>query len=1688
MESSRNSDKTTRSVIVRALSTVLGLRVDEIYKFARDSTFVKLGGDSVAAVLFSAQCRKDGGISIPASVLLRAPSLHEAIINAESHAQPAPVPLPSSKSHVETLTAATATDSCFSAPSSSSSTASYSSFSSSVLPHSPHYDTTATTPDLEWSSLTPYSNDQKRNILTIYKTYITGEWDSSLISSVWTDTILAEPIFRDVITDLNIAPHFLLPQATIHVETEDALQRETQHAFLINGPLSHLSVIQSALTSPPSVTVVWRVHHSFMDGFSARILHDKVNRNLLKRGQGQTQHITGPGPSFKDTVLALARLRQEKQKATRRFWDLQRERFPLAIGKLDLNPQRGAWTEQVSDILPLEPSQRCITIPVPEADLAAARARSGYTSTVYFAAAWALTVGKFMDTNQVYFGMALSGRDLSIPGAFNVVGPLINVLPLFVQLPEVKNGSAHQETGLMAFLASIQQGILQLMDVQHSDTTDGFDRNFDSVMATQFEECEGNEGNAPPLAIDPNRPDMQSGIPLNLIIQGQSQLQVFYSTATYTAEDMRNVWSIFQNALKCVLHDDDKRLLTASTIQQRLIPQHLKQRIRQWSNCESLEALDQSKGDDLVTLFESVVARQPGTTAITYGQRQQQDSSITYDDFDQAAAIVARALSWIEPNEAVCVFASRSINWLVAVFGVLKAGGVYAPLDPSAPASVRHTNFSQSGARAILFPSSTSISGDTTPSNCLTIAVDDLLKKQEMEQLRGGHKGHSPSLLYQEPPRRRRVARPDDLAYICFTSGSTGRPKAVQCTHKGLVAFQKDYVVRLSAKKGTIVAQVMSPVFDGSIHEIFSALTYGATLRLPSADEAPFAHLQDCDSAILTPSIANVLDAEQYPRLRNVYLVGQVVSQSVTDAWAKSRCLYNMYGPTEATCGATIKQLFPNKPVSLGQANPSSRVYILDRNQQLLPPGAVGELYLAGIQVSNGYIKLPLENAKRFFPDTILPDAGQRMYKTGDYGYRDSITGEIHFIGRKDRQIKLRGFRLDLDDLEVRIAKAIPNCRGAAVFRREDYLVVAYQKLSSSSDSQALFNPARDESETRTLISHALPPYAMPRRILALPKLPLTGAGKLDYKELEKIHDNYSDSLVELQTQQHNTLTTETESMIIQIVRDLMGFDTSMTVNRNSDLTELGGHSIVQLRLASRISSLIQRKFTIKEVIDSPLISSLAVLVDEAVSEAKHVPEAEPGRAVEPLGDNMASPIESVWFSRYQQDLGTSSFNVAHVSELNDDFDQHSALVAAWTKVLARHSILRCRFRPSTTRHEGVERFYAADPPKALYLESFDLRAAINTEFSLETEHPIRVLVSKTHMLVCVSHIICDYSTLERLFEEFAAAYHHDEAAEASLLVSQRRYQDSSSPWWNVDIDQSTSNFWLAYLSGMQLHTLAPYMKEPRTSHQGESQMFQLSNNTMHNLERISKSLHLTMHQIALAAVSLVLQAESTDKQDLVLGSPYLGRQEEDMNTIGLFLQPLPIRVVRQSITGVPLEDSQVADFLAAVRDSSRSALGHGIGWTALLNLFSTSNEEADARSAANHPLFDAMVTFHERRGGTISGNSSSFLARGAIIPGTEPLVTWAEGAKFGIMFEFSAISSTAITLRVEYDNSVFTAAEVLIMAERIDAGFEYLCESVTSSSGTVRDVEKRLLLDSAVHGSNRMKRVEFGVRLASVR
>lgn len=311
-----------------------------------------------------------------------------------------------------------------------------------------------------------------------------------------------------------------------------------------------------------------------------------------------------------------------------------------------------------------------------------------------------------------------------------------------------------------------------------------------------------------------------------------------------------------------------------------------------------------------------------------------------------------------------------------------------------------------------------------------------------------------------------------------------------------------------------------------------------------------------------------------------VYLVGEPVPQAVNDQWASrtTGVLYNMYGPTEATCGATIKLLIPHRKVTVGRPNPSTRVYILDRHQRLASPRVIGQIYLAGVQVSNGYLHQPQLTAERFVMDSVRPQLGEQMYATGDFGYWTQ-DGELICLGRNDRQIKLRGYRLDLDDLEARIATLIPDITGVAVTRCEDDLIAMIQPRSIS------------PSHGRQCMREILPPHAVPRYVVAVDRFPMTGAGKLDYRAIvHGVQHGYPAEVVP------NMSTTERQ--VAGIWSDILGIEPT-EIQADSDFISIGGNSLLQLKLASRLSRAFTCSVSPAAVIGSHTLGDLCAKLNK---------------------------------------------------------------------------------------------------------------------------------------------------------------------------------------------------------------------------------------------------------------------------------------------------------------------------------------------------------------------------------------------------------------------------------------------------------------------------------------------------------
>ncbi|KAK8157442.1 hypothetical protein IWX90DRAFT_442565 [Phyllosticta citrichinensis] len=884
--------------------------------------------------------------------------------------------------------------------------------------------------------------------------------DVVVMKYAWKKVIRAEPIFQTIFDEdkpgsymMRLSDRPIPWEVTVTFDRQSYRQEVAREEFQSLPTFQFRTVIfRSPDYSRSEATIVLSVHHALLDGFSMERLAEKVRR--VATGDQEVK----PGKSFLAAAQELDAIKKESEAAAVAFWEKKIGQYGSAASSLGLpRPRKRRAPDRDNEV---QADFEHLT------DRLQATCRAlGVTVASFFHAAWALAQALYTDSDTVVFGSILSGRNLPIDGIGTVIGPLLNSLPLHVEIDEKAS------TG--DFVRRVFRDLAELSCFHWSTPEHGYTRNFEAALSVT-RGLQGSSSSSSSSSFHPIRPpryDFESNIPLSLALdEAAMSLRLVYHPDCYSPETAQDLASCFVSALE--------RLTDSTSVQQCLdsmLTVHMQRRLHVLGNCISGLTTRAAHPEDLMSLFDKAAAANADAAAIEVGEL-----SVSYAELDQLATRVASALAEldVQKDEVVCLHADGSLNWVVGLMGVLKADATICSLDSTLPHDLRSAMFATASSKVFVVGDESQLR--FRPKDCEHCLVLDTLTTD------------TPAAGTTAP----RVPRPFAAAYLCFTSGSTGKPKGVLCTQQGLVAFQKDVEVRLHAGPGVRVAQFMSPAFDGSVHEIFSSLCHGGTLVLRSSAD-PFQVLRVVDSAIMTPSVARTIAAAEFPNLKTVYLVGEQVPETVVQEWAPGRKLYNMYGPTEGTCGATITQLQPGRAVTIGRPNPTSRVYILSRRGcssrcRLLPPGAIGEICLAGVQISRGYVgaSMASETAARFVADdTGCGPPGEMLYRTGDRGYWDD-NGEVVCLGRDDRQIKLRGFRLDLDDLEARVLRALPTIRAVALTRAGDALVAMVQPA------------ALDVDTVRAAIKQKLPRQAVPSAIACVDEFPMTRAGKVDLKAI----------------------------------------------------------------------------------------------------------------------------------------------------------------------------------------------------------------------------------------------------------------------------------------------------------------------------------------------------------------------------------------------------------------------------------------------------------------------------------------------------------------------------------------------------------------------------------------------------------
>ena len=576
-------------------------------------------------------------------------------------------------------------------------------------------------------------------------------------------------------------------------------------------------------------------------------------------------------------------------------------------------------------------------------------------------------------------------------------------------------------------------------------------------------------------------------------------------------------------------------------------------------------------------LFEEQVSRTPDAVALV-----SEDVQLSYYQLNRRANQLAHHLRQlgVGPEVKVAVSMRRSPDMIVAILGIMKAGGAFVPVDPSYPAERLTFMLEDAGAPFI-------VTAGNLLQKLLTFFAQKIYIDAEWE-----------AISAQPDQNPAPVASSDNLAYAIYTSGSTGQPKAALLTHHGLCNLAPAIARAFGVTENSRVLQYSSLSFDASVLDVFVTLASGATLVFPTDESllpgpAFLARMREqaITEVLLPPSMLSVLPPGEVSALKTVVAGGEECPAEVLTRWGKERRFLNAYGPTEVTVCATVGESHADgRRPSIGRPIDNTKVYLLNRHLKPVPVGIPGELYVDGAGLARGYLGRPDLTAESFIPHPFATEPGARLYKTGDLA-RYLPDGEIDFLRRVDRQVKVRGYRIELAEIEA-VLLTHKTVREAVVLAREDSSeekrLVAYVVPREGEQCDVL--------ELWPFLRGKLPAFMLPSDLVILQSLPLTANGKIDRRALPAPQETGADD-----NGARGTPRSELEEQLAKIWADVLGID---KVGIHDDFFELRGHSLALIEVAFRVQETLGCELPLQIFFLAPTIAELAKEIETARAQA----------------------------------------------------------------------------------------------------------------------------------------------------------------------------------------------------------------------------------------------------------------------------------------------------------------------------------------------------------------------------------------------------------------------------------------------------------------------------------------------------
>jgi amino acid adenylation domain-containing protein/non-ribosomal peptide synthase protein (TIGR01720 family) len=1143
-----------------------------------------------------------------------------------------------------------------------------------------------------------------------------------------------------------------LDEAARAAALDQLMRAEVARGFeLEQAPLQRLQLVQVA---DQRHELVWSSHHLLLDGWSVSLLLADIFA-LYRQALGDASVRLKTAPRFSDYVRWHERHDAAGRNDDIAFWQrsLQGITEPTSL----------AFATQAGDAVSTQAAVHAMELSPARTQAVqklAQRARTTFGTVLQ--AAWGLLLARCSAGRDVVFGVTVSGRPADLDGVEEMIGMLIATVPARLTIPSA--------TPLSDWLAQLQEQHLEreqhagasLTEIRQAASLPGNQELFHTLLLVQnYPKAQSLSGGGLRLAGVEVRERTNYALTLACSVGDTLSLSLHRDASIPPAAAERLLAQLGRLLDNMAAHPDwpAARLLALDDIDAQaalaagrgptevIAPAYLPQQIDAWAK-DSPDAL-----------------------ALSDQQR-----SLSYEALRVESARLARRLQALgvgsETRVALCL--PRSARYVIAVIAILRCGAAFVPLDPAYPAARRRFMLEDSGASLLIADRPCA---DELQAQAITQDPDALFAASTAEE--------TDAVDLQQP-------HPQSLAYVIYTSGSTGTPKGVGNTHAGLRSLAHAQRSTFGLQPDARVLQFASLSFDASIWEMTMAFGAGAALIVPDADTARVGEgLEQCmasqriSAATLPPTALATLDEGRLPALQTLVVAGESCAPELVLRWGPGRKFYNGYGPSEASVAVSVeawsaandKTDSPGQ-LPLGRPLPNMQLHVLDADMQLLPPGVVGELYIGGAGLARGYLNRPDLTAASFLQDPYGAP-GSRLYKTGDRGYR-LADGRVQFVGRNDHQVKLRGFRIELSEIEAVLMRHADVRHAAVLVRRHG---VDDRRLTAYLETRA---PLTNDS-LRSFLGAQLPPHMLPAYFIILESMPLTVNGKIDRKALEMLETMPEQPSAGITMAIAINYAGETERRLAAIWAQVLN---AAQVLPGHNFFELGGDSILAIQVVSKANRQ-DIALTLNQIMDPDLstLAALAAQVDAGDGQSVR-------RAPIPTSTNGPVPLMPIqhWFLQ-QNSPDLHHYNQSFLLEVPAGLDAQ-ALQRALDAVCARHDALRLRFK----QIDGVWHQHVSENAEALLetvaspadmagWRSFLEQSATDNQARLDIEQgPLLRLVlygppeasATARLHVVAHHLIIDAVSWRVLLEDLFDAYAQ---AQTSASISLPPARASFAQW-----------------------------------------------------------------------------------------------------------------------------------------------------------------------------------------------------------------------------------------------------------------------------------------------------------------